>query len=449
MPSPLIIGTHTRTICNRLDRAIEDYRRGVSTFLVFLVPRQHGKSDIVSRALPAYFLGHCADREPSIIMTAYNAELAQGFSKDAKRIMASDSYGEVFPGVRVAHGSDNIRKWAVDGSAGRALFDGLGGTVAGNRGDLIILDDYCRGLAEARSKVLRDKWWGAFSADLMPARATPCIACVTSTPWNIDDVVGRIQAKMAKNQDYFRFEILRFPAKNRDEDGEWDGTYLFPALKGEDWYVNEYSEHGRLAAAILDMEPVLEGGNRFNMDGVRIHDSVGDFPATRYVRAWDLASSAKERGGDDPDFTSGVLAAVTKEGGMPHLWIKHVARCREEAPKRDALIRRITDEDGSTVQVLVENFGAYKDAWAILKKALTGTRIVRGVRMSGDKEVKAAPMEPVFDAGNVHILNAPWNDEWRKQFAAFPDGAHDDDVDATAIAFDHFTRARSGIAVPS
>ena len=37
-----IVGRHTRAIAARIDQALADFRRGVSTFLVVAVPFRHG-----------------------------------------------------------------------------------------------------------------------------------------------------------------------------------------------------------------------------------------------------------------------------------------------------------------------------------------------------------------------------------------------------------------------
>ena len=124
MPRPLIMGLHTRAICDRLTRAVEDWRRGISTFLLVAVPFRHGKSDIVSRALPAFFLGRNADRQPDVIMSGYGASLIRGFSRRAQRIMRSDRYKMLYPGVRP---SGTIASWQVDGPAGTVTAVGLGG----------------------------------------------------------------------------------------------------------------------------------------------------------------------------------------------------------------------------------------------------------------------------------------------------------------------------------
>jgi predicted phage terminase large subunit-like protein len=63
--------------------------------------------------------------------------------------------------------------------------------------------------------------------------------------------------------------------------------------------------------------------------------------------------------------------------------------------------------------------------------------------LPGDKEVKAAPMEQIFYAGNVHLLKAPWNKRFIEHFTSFPDGTHDDYVDATAVLYHEFDKPTS------
>ncbi|MCM8531141.1 MAG: hypothetical protein NE330_08285, partial [Lentisphaeraceae bacterium] len=95
--APLLIGSHTREICAEIDKALADYREYKSSYLHIVVPFRHGKSDISSRYLVAFFLGHFPDDE--VIQAAYGATLSEGFSKDVKKIMESEEYKKVFPGV--------------------------------------------------------------------------------------------------------------------------------------------------------------------------------------------------------------------------------------------------------------------------------------------------------------------------------------------------------------
>lgn len=466
-PWALLIGRHTRAICARLDRAIADYRDGKSTCLLIAVPFRHGKTDIVSRALPPYFLAKLRDLGPDVILSGYGQDLVEGVSKDCHAIIKSGPFTRLFPEVKLAAGAANLQSWALEGSRGRVTAAGLGGALVGKGGDLIIVDDYCKNRAEARSDQYRKRTWSAFQ-DVLSRRAPVSIVIVCATPWHVDDIRGRIHEAMKKDPDFPRFEDLTFPAKNIDPaSGKWDGTFLFEDRFPRDWYLGQYAAQGTFAPALLDCDPQVEGGNRFDVSKLVFHDSLADFPnAIRredggfdlrgYKRAWDLASSEKERSADDPDWTCGVKGFVVQHSirirdlSIPShdVWIADMAYCRSEAPERDALIQDTVARDGIGTGVIVEAFGAYKDAATTLKRIVKGAIVIETSHLPGDKSAKLAPLEPVFAAGRVHLLRAPWNEFWKRAFADFPEGAHDDPCDATAVLFDGFTKQRAGIASP-
>lgn len=437
-PTPLVIGRHTKAICDAISDAIDKYLQGESSFLDIACPFRHGKSDIVSRALPAFFLGRCKRLDPDIIMSGYGASLVEGFSRDTKNIIKSARYMELFPDVEIKPKNDRADEWRIKGSTGVVSVAGLGGALTGKGGSLIVLDDYCKSRAEAVSEAYRKKTFEAFQNDLMTRRAPVSIVIVCATPWHIDDVRGRIR-KMENNDDFPKFTQLRFPA--RDE----NGGFLFPERFNDDWYKQQYATLGKLSAGLLDCSPTLEGGNRFNVDMVA-QDDISRFPSTRYVRAWDLASSEKERDKDDPDFTVGVLAAVTKDNGISHLWIKDCAYTQAEAPRRNAMIMQKAVGDGSSVIQYVEAFGGYKDTYTTLRSLLQGVAVVRKAQLQGDKSEKLAPLEILFEEGRVHVpKNAPWLNMLFKHFREFPDGEHDDFCDAAAIAYHACTKSGFGI----
>lgn len=439
----MLIGRHTRLVCDALTRAVDNYLAGVSTFLDIAIPFRHGKSDIVSRALPAFFLGHCNDREPDVILSGYGAELVEGYSRDCKRIIRSDAYRAAFPQVQLAKFANNVGNWSIEGSTGKVTVSGLGGAVTGRGGDLIVIDDYCKNRAEALSEIYRRRTWESFRADIMSRRAPTTIVVVCATPWHTDDLHGRIQREMRINPDFPCFERMRFPARDAA------GNLLFPERFSADWYREQYATLGKLASGLLDCEPTIEGGNRFRVENIKIHESAADFPQARYIRAWDLASSRKERDKDDPDWTVGELGAVTVENKVKHLWIRDAAFCQAEAPRRDALIQNTARADGAAGwPQYIEAFGGYKDAYTTLKSVLHGLAVVWPSHLPGDKSAKLAPLEPIFDAGNVHLLRSSWNEHFIRHFSEFPDGKHDDFCDPAAIIFHESTRQRGGLAIP-
>lgn len=437
-PGAFAIGRHTKAICDRLTRAVEDWKQGKSTFLLIAVPFRHGKSEIASIALPAFFLGSCRQLEPSVIMSGYGATLIEGFSKRVQRMIQDAPFQALFPNMQIEGTAAN---WNVSGSHGTVTAVGLGGAITGKGGHLIVLDDYCKSRAEAVSQTFRNKTWDSFRNDLMTRQNAPAnIVVVTATPWHVDDIRGRIKKLQAEDPKFPQFEEMNFPARKA---GEYE--YLFPELLPPRWYDAQRATLQKQAAALLDCNPIVEGGERFNVDKVVVHTSLDGWPKLREVRGWDLASSAKQRDKDNPDRTWGIRGAVRDVhlGSGVHkkeLWIRSMVCCREEAPTRDAIIRSTAQQDGAAVPQYVEAFAAYKDAYTQLRAALRG-HIVRASRLPGDKSAKCAPLESVFEAGDVHVYLdgcKQFFDLWRSEFAAFPAGEHDDSCDATAVMFHAF-----------
>lgn len=445
-PTPYIVGRHTRAICARLTKAIMDWRHGKSTFLLIAVPFRHGKSETCSIALPSFFLGCCADLQPNVIMSGYGASLVNGFSKACQRKVMSSQYQELFPNMKV---SGTAADWGIVGSVGRVSVAGLGGSLTGKGGDLLVLDDYCKSRAEAVSEAYRQSTWDAFRNDFFTRRADPSIVIVTATPWHVDDVRGRILKQQNGDPDFPQFEELNFPAHKPNE---WD--YLFPERFSPDWYNSQRSILQRQAAALLDCNPEVEGGNRFDISKIIVHDDLSAFPQTREVRGWDLASSSKERDKDDPDWTWGVRGSVTSQNlgnGIikQSMWITSMEAIRAEAPERDAFIRATILSDPPTVVHHVEAFAAYKDAYTTLKRMIPN-RVIKPSHLSGDKAAKLAPLETIFENGDVHIYRkgcSRFLDMWMKQFNDFPAGQHDDGCDATAVMYHAASRGGSGALI--
>ena len=150
-----------------------------------------------------------------------------------------------------------------------------------------------------------------------------------------------------------------------------------------------------------------------------------------FVRFWDLASSKKERAKADPDWTVGARVAVKEINGIANLYVDDVRMYQGEAPGRDDMIQRVTLEDGPTVWQGVEAVGGFKDAATTLEYVLAGRSVVYPITVSKDKVIRAARIEPLFDAGHVFLRRgAWWTEKVLRQLSEFPSSKHDDIVDA-------------------
>ncbi|MDR3334902.1 MAG: phage terminase large subunit [Treponema sp.] len=428
--TPFTVGIHTRKICACIDKAVEKFRQGISTYLIITVPVRHGKSEIVSRQLPAHFLGLFPDCK--VILCGHTERLTEDFSKISRNLIYTPQYQDLFSGINTDPGSSSGSHWKIKDCEGECFAAGLLGSLSGQGYHLGVLDDYCRNRADAESETMREKMWSAFTDDFMTRRAPVSITIVLATRWHIDDIIGRIIEKMKDEPAFPCFEVINIPAFS---DKYLTGT-LFPERYSLDWYETQKSTLGNYGtASLLQNDPIIRGGNLLKTDMVQVHRDINEFPLTTYTRVWDYAHTEKQRMKSDPDFTSGTLLAYTKINEQWHLWVKDVARYQLAAPERDAKILNIVERDGEYARIAAENTIDAKDAVAQMRKLLRGKRTVQDASGKGDKVVRATPLEAIFEAGNVHILQGAWNQEWVKEIGQFPSGKHDDQVDNLSAGY--------------
>ncbi len=197
------------------------------------------------------------------------------------------------------------------------------------------------------------------------------------------------------------------------------------------------------ALPLVDRERLLggnwkiraEAGKVFNRLWFEVIDAA---PAGgRTVRFWDLAATEKSIAKPDPDFTVGV-----KMRRVGDLYYVLDAIAEQVSPARtDTLIMNTAGQDGDGVSVRFEREGGasgVRDARSLT--AMLAGYDVRAVSPQGDKVMRAKGLAAQTEAGNVKIVRGPWNDRFLRTLHAFPDGAHDDEVDAASGAFNELAR---------
>lgn len=453
--APFLVGFHTRRICEAIDRAIARYREGKSTYLLINVHHRVGKSDIVSRYLGPHFLGLFPDAE--IIQTSYQANLAAQFSTFGRNIVKSPRYQAIFPDIHLSSETNRKNDWVLvddqdQPTGGRLYASGLQSGLTGNGYMLGIVDDYCRGRAQAESLCFRNSTWEAFTNDFLTRAAPVSITIVLATQWHMDDLSGRIRREMEEDQNFPRFEILSFPARASDYygEGKYQGEYLFEERLGKNWYLTQYATLGPYSsAALLDCNPMLRTGGRFNVENIDWVSSVPEPTQRAWARIWDLAHTTKQRAGDDPDWTSGTRLAFEMRVGdpVPHLWVADVVRTRENAAARDEIIKHTAKCDTHYTRQCVESTIDSKDAYDYLSRAMPDISW-HDIRIVGDKSARATPLEPIFAMpGHVHVQIADWNDDWIDELMRF-DGSgkdHDDQVDNLSAGYLHLVESSTAI----
>lgn len=428
------VGYHTRLICDRIDAAIEDFKKGKSTFLKIKCPFRHGKSEIVSVNLPARYIGMFPDNH--VIVVGYSTELVHTFSRYSRDIVRGGKFKQVFPGVVLSDDKQALESWAIRRKRGVVQWVGIDGSITGKGGNLIIVDDFFKNRESAESETMRNKVWEAITNDVMTRRSDPCIVIILATPWHTDDVFGRIDAKMNEDPLFPSFEELKFPAFN--DRYPKDGI-LFPERFSREWYDGQRSALGEYAASgLLQCDPVQRAGALFKADKINFVDTCPQ--DITYIRGWDLASTTKQISKQDPDYTVGAKVGIRwiynyANEKVPVVYVDSLIRGRWEGPERDRIIKDTTINDGQ-ITAAVESFGAYKDAYTTLSRVLFGIRTVRPMRLSGDKITKMSTLAPIIEAGNFYIKRGVIADELVNELLTAPSGKHDDIIDAITVAIE-------------
>src|SRR5262245_55403990 len=101
-----------------IDRAIvETICRRSAPILVIEAPPRHGKSELVSRYLPAWFLGVFPERR--VMLAGYGASFARSWGRKARSVLIE--HGREFFGVEVNPQERAASEWGLVGHEGGML----------------------------------------------------------------------------------------------------------------------------------------------------------------------------------------------------------------------------------------------------------------------------------------------------------------------------------------
>jgi predicted phage terminase large subunit-like protein len=194
-------------------------------------------------------------------------------------------------------------------------------------------------------------------------------------------------------------------------------------------------------AQLRDLDPVrraqlLEGdweaaygeGKLFHRDWWTYLDAAP--PVRRRWRSWDFGATTSG------DATVGVLLGDRGPDVVPRWVVLDVVTLRAAPHEVRALVRATAERDGRDCGISVPQ----DPGQAGVEQAQSYARdlagyTVRTRRPTGDKTVRAGPFSAQAGARNAAVLRAPWTPSYTAEMHAFPDGPHDDAVDATSDAF--------------
>jgi predicted phage terminase large subunit-like protein len=396
--------------------------------LILSVSVRHSKSQTASKWTPAWFLGRNPDKR--VILAGHEHDFASTWGRAARDILTE--HGPADFRVQVSPKSEAANRWDIKGHEGGMLTVGVGGSPIGRGADLLIVDDPIKSYQDAMSPLVRKRvqdWWtGTMASRIEPGGA----AIIIMARWHEDDLAGFLLREDGDN-----WRELRLPALCDDPAVDPMGRALGEPLWPERWPAEALKQRERdvslsLGAAVwlaqYQQRPQPPGGGMFPEAKWRFIPRSELPDELRWVRAWDLAASK-----DTGDYTAGCRMARLADGRFV---VDDVVRGQWEGHDVRRQLVAASERDPRRVEIeLPQDPGqAGKDQGQQLVSLLAG-RTVKARPQTGSKEVRATGYAAQQQAGNVLLVEARWNGAWVAEHAAFPRGAHDDQVDAGATAF--------------
>jgi len=157
------------------------------------------------------------------------------------------------------------------------------------------------------------------------------------------------------------------------------------------------------------------------------------------VRAWDKAATQPSVDNPDPAWTRGVKMGITRGG---RIVILHLESLRGSPAQVLQAMLNTAAQDGIGVKICIwqDPAQAGKVDVALTKSFLSGYWVESEVARE-DKLVYAGPFSTQVEAGNVDVLQGPWNEALLSELEGFPDGRHKDITDACSRAFMAISKA--------
>lgn len=164
------------------------------------------------------------------------------------------------------------------------------------------------------------------------------------------------------------------------------------------------------------------------------------------IRYWDRAATKPNPTNPNPDWTVGCRMGKNKQN---HISIIDVKRLRDRPAKVKELIINTAKQDGKYVTIGLEQEPGASGKYEVddLTRELAGYK-VKVYPATTAKVTRAKPFSSYCQNGHVSIVKGKWNRPFLDCLQNFPDGDHDDDVDAGSGAF-NYLNAKKSIKVSS
>ena len=457
--TPFVPGWHIDAIIEHL----EAVSRGQIRNLLINVPPRHMKSLLVSVFLPAWeWILH---PERRWLYSSYAASLSIRDSVKCRTLIESPWY-QRFWGDRFRLAGDQNTKTRFDNDrSGYRIATSVGGAVTGEGGDRIVCDDP-HNVQEAESDAIRSATLDWFDQVMSTRVNDPRTASkvVVMQRCHQRDLSGHLLAQGG-------WEHLCLPAEHEGskcstsigfvDPRKAPGELLWPERFGRKEIEELKVSLGSYGSAgQLQQRPSPAGGGIFKRHWFNFYQPRGANLPPVIVRLPDgtertIVAIEAPRGVDEQfqSWDCTFKDVATSDYVVGQVWARLGAmfllgdqvRERMDCPATVRAVRELSQKWPGAIAKLIEDKANGSAVIQMLSHEIAG---MIPVNPQGGKIARAAAVSPLVEAGNVYLPHpdsAPWVRDFIEECVQFPNGAHDDQVDAMtqALLYCHMAPAET------
>jgi predicted phage terminase large subunit-like protein len=411
---------------NLMAEALMAVRDGAEKRLIFNLPPGHMKSLIVSVLFTAWLLG--VEPAKRILCISYGDDLTRQLSRLTRRVMTSRLYRRIFPGTVLTKLAEDL---LTTNKGGQRLATAVGGAVAGFRAELIIIDDPMQPddvASELKKQGLRDWYSGVVEQRLVPGGEMIFVMHRVAP----DDFTATLLEKGG----WFHISLPLIAVEEmtctdrfgRDFWVRKPGDLLSPG-----WTTPQAVDDIRRSLPKEIFEGQYQQNPQFGGSGICSIDRLARFQERSHyelvLQCWDLA--ATKNGGD---WTVCAKFGLTLDQQRREVFdLLEMIRVRIELPDVRELIRN-QDRADQPALIIVDGVGIGRAIVQELAREMP--HLLPGgsfddQNIAGLKVRRFHNAMPAMYDGLVRLpTTMPGLETLLAEFAAFPDGRHDDQVDA-------------------
>lgn len=393
----------------------------VADILVVSMPPRHGKSQHCSWWTPTWYLAKRPKHQ--IILTSSEFTFAEKWGRHVRDTVLE--HGDAL-GIRLRKDATAASEWLLE-SGGGMKTAGAGSSIIGRGANLFVIDDPHATPQEARSIELQEKMWDWFETVAKTRLEPKGKMILIGTRWHETDLIGRVVRDGHDGK--LRVYELKLPALAESDDplGREVDEALWPARYDQRYFFDlRNADSGYNFTSVYQQRPSPEEGAEVLRSWWKRY-TVPPAQFDEIIQSWDFTFKKAKKS----DY---VVGQVWGRVGA-RFYLLYQVRARMGMVESLSAFRNTTQLYKASGVKLIEDKANGPAIADILRHEITGivTWPSKGTKQSS-KEERVAAVSPAIQSGNVYLPMDSWVTGYIEEFAAFPNGANDDQVDATTQA---------------